>query len=194
MSDNTGQEKANEMYRGIAVATIQFLQALGEDLNNQHFMDTPERVAKAWVEYFGRGYIQNPEEILTTTFSEEAYDQMVVVKDIHFTSFCAHHIVPFVGKAKIGYIPNKNVVGISKLARLLDSFANRLQIQERLTNQVAHCLFNKMEPKGVGVVIEAEHFCMSRRGVQKPGSITVTSCMLGAMKDSATTRQEFLNF
>lgn len=172
-----------------------FLEALGLDLNDEHLAGTPSRVMRAWIDHFAAGYSQDPKDILVTDFTEEKYDQMIVIKDIPVMSYCAHHIVPFIGKAKIGYLPNKGkVVGISKLPRTLYCFAKRLQIQERLTQQTAQAINDIIKPKGVGVIIEAEHMCMTRRGVKSPGSITITSCLLGSFRDEPETRAEFLNF
>lgn len=176
-----------KMIEGISL----FLDGIGIDKTNQHFIQTPCRVAKAWKETFCKGYEQNEKEILSTYF-EEDHDTMVMVKDIHFCSMCAHHILPFFGVAKIAYIPNKKIVGISKLARILDMYARRLQIQENLTNQVAQAIMKHLEPAGVGVILKAQHFCMTERGAMKPGSVTITSCLTGAMKDDEKTRAEFL--
>jgi len=166
---------------------------LGAELADQHFRDTPKRVAKAWKEHFGAGYELDPKKYLNVEFSDD-YDQMVVVKDIPFMSHCAHHIVPFCGVAKIGYLPDeKRITGLSKLARVLNGYAQRLQIQEQLTRQVASAIQEVLRPKGVGVVLEAEHFCMTRRGVKAPGSMTITSCLLGSFRDEPETRAEFLN-
>lgn len=178
-----------KMIEGISL----FLEGIGVDLNDQHIRGTPERVVRAWIETWASGYGQDIEKILKTKF-EDKYDEMVIVKDIPFCSHCVHHLVMFVGKAKIGYLADGRIVGLSKLARVLDVFAYRLQIQERLTEEVAWAVQKYLKPKGVGVIIEAEHFCMTRRGVQKSGSITITSCLLGDIRESAETRQEFLSF
>jgi len=178
-----------KMIQGIEL----FLEGLGQDLDDQHLRNTPKRVTKAWINTFGSGYSQKIEDILNVEFTE-TYDEMVVIKDIPFISFCAHHVIPFTGVAKIGYIPNGKVTGLSKLARLLDMYAHRLQIQERLTDQIAKAINEQLQPKGIGVVLQAEHMCMTRRGVQKPGSITITSTLIGAMKNNDETRQEFLSF
>lgn len=170
-----------------------FLEGLGVDLSDQHIEGTPDRVMRAWRDFFGAGYDKDPIEILTSAGFTEGYDNMVIVKDIPFNSHCSHHLVSFWGTAKIGYIPNGKVTGLSKLARVLDVYAQRLQIQERLTDQVANAIWEALEPKGVGVILKAQHMCMTHRGVLKPGSITVTSSMLGAMKDNQETRNEFLS-
>jgi GTP cyclohydrolase I len=170
-----------------------FLEGLGVDTKNQHTIGTPKRVARAWAETLGKGYLQDPSKILNIEFSDK-YDSMVIIKDVPFCSTCAHHLIPFYGKAKIGYIPNGKVTGLSKLARILDVYARRLQIQEQVTVQVAEAIKKYLKPKGVGVILEAEHLCMTHRGVQKPGSITVTSHLIGAMRTDAKTRAEFLSF
>ena len=149
---------------------------------------------KAYEQFF-EGYDQDPEEILTKTFEEvEGYDEMVIVKDIRLESHCEHHIVPILGKAHIGYIPNNRVVGISKLARIVDVFGKRLQTQETMTSQIANVIQKVLDPKGVAVVIDASHQCMTTRGVHKPESSTVTSAMKGVFKENAVTRNEFLSF
>lgn len=163
----------------------EFLIAIGENKNRDGIKETPSRVAKMWVEFNG---VERP---LMKTFECGSYDEMIVVKEIPFYSFCEHHLLPFFGTAKIGYLPKKKVVGLSKVARLLDYYALRPQIQESLTMQVANDLMALLKPKGVGVVLEAEHLCMSLRGVKKPGSKTVTSCLLGVFKNGKT-REEFL--
>lgn len=173
---------------------VLFLKGLGLNVKDQHLRSTPRRVAKAWAEYFGAGYDSDPSTYLNVEFSD-SYDQMVVVKDIPLISHCAHHIVPFVGTAKIGYLPaNGRITGLSKLARVLQGYAARLQIQEQLTRQVAQALQDVLKPKGCGVIIEAEHFCMSRRGARATGSTTVTSYLLGSFRDEPETRAEFLRF
>ena len=155
---------------------------------------TPDRVARAYKEFFA-GYEQDPEEILRTTFEEvEGYDEMVLVKDIGVESHCEHHMVPIIGRAHIAYIPNNRVVGISKLARVVDIFAKILQIEEKMTAQIANAIENVLQPKGIAVVIDASHQCMTTRGVNKPESSTVTSAMRGVFKDNPRTRNEFLSF
>lgn len=173
-----------------------FLLGLGLDPLDQHLKRTPERVAKAWIETFASGYQYTDDDIkkmLSVEFKDK-YDSMVVVKDIPFVSHCAHHLVPFQGTAKIGYVPKGKIVGLSKLARVLDVFAHRLQVQERLTEQVAETLDKYIQPEGVGVVLTGSHMCMTSRGVKKPGSIMITSCLLGKMRSNAAMRAEFLNF
>ncbi|MEK7524668.1 MAG: GTP cyclohydrolase I FolE [Patescibacteria group bacterium] len=180
MEPNPALEKAVE----------QLLSALGEDVSREGLTKTPRRVARAFQQAFA-GYQQNPEELLTT-FSDEHYDEMIVVKSIEFYSTCEHHLLPFTGKAYIGYIPNGKIIGLSKIPRLVDIFSRRLQNQERLTMQIANSLNELLKPKGVGVVLEARHLCMMARGVEKQGSEVVTSAMLGLFKKEMNTRSEFL--
>tara|TARA_B100001778_G_scaffold207283_1_gene171323 strand:+ start:669 stop:1247 length:579 start_codon:yes stop_codon:yes gene_type:complete len=166
----------------------------GDDPDREGLVGTPDRVARAYKEFFA-GYEQDPEEILRTTFEEvEGYDEMVLVKDIGVESHCEHHMVPIIGRAHIAYIPNSRVVGISKLARVVDIFAKRLQIQEKMTAQIANSIENVLKPKGIAVVIDASHQCMTTRGVNKPESSTVTSAMRGVFNDNPRTRNEFLSF
>tara|TARA_B100002052_G_scaffold275345_1_gene279169 strand:- start:491 stop:1069 length:579 start_codon:yes stop_codon:yes gene_type:complete len=166
----------------------------GDDPDREGLVGTPDRVARAYKEFFA-GYEQDPEEILRTTFEEvEGYDEMVLVKDIGVESHCEHHMVPIIGRAHIAYIPNNRVVGISKLARVVDIFAKRLQIQEKMTAQIANAIENVLQPKGIAVVIDASHQCMTTRGVNKPESSTVTSAMRGVFNDNPRTRNEFLSF
>lgn len=172
-----------------AVRTI--LQFLGEDADREGLQETPNRVIRSWERLYG-GYIQTPAEILKTQFSEiEQYDQMVTLRDIEFYSMCEHHMLPFFGKVHIAYIPRESVVGISKLARLVEVFARRLQIQERLTQQIADAINSCLSPQGVGVVIEAQHFCMVARGVEKQNSKMVTSALKGIFLENPT-KSEFL--
>jgi GTP cyclohydrolase I len=175
----------------IAQAVKVIIDAIGEDSKRSGLLKTPERVAKALVEMTS-GIDFDPTSVLGTIFEEGPYDEMIIEKGIPFSSLCEHHLLPFVGTATIAYIPRNNkIVGLSKLARLLEGYARRPQVQERLTTQIAEALHTHLKPLGVGVVIEAEHFCMSLRGVQRPAK-TVTSCLLGAMKDDQRTRAEFL--
>jgi GTP cyclohydrolase I len=175
-----------------AVKTL--IEWAGDDPTREGLVETPKRVAKAYEQFF-EGYDLDPEEILRKTFEEvEGYDEMVIVKDIRLESHCEHHIVPILGKAHIGYIPNNRVVGISKLARIVDVFGKRLQTQETMTSQIANVIQKVLDPKGVAVVIDASHQCMTTRGVHKPESSTVTSAMKGIFKENAVTRNEFLSF
>jgi len=164
----------------------------GDDPKREGLRDTPARVARAYEEFFA-GYGQDPAEILKRTFSEvEGYDEMIVMSDIRFESHCEHHMVPIIGKAHVGYLPDKRVVGISKLARLVEVYARRLQVQEKMTVQIADTLQEILHPRGVAVVIEAAHQCMTTRGVHKPGVGLITSRMVGAFRDDPSTRREFL--
>ena len=173
-----------------AVRTL--LRWAGDNPSRPGLRGTPNRVVRAYEEYF-RGYSQDPYELLGRTFDEtDGYDEMVVLKDIPFASHCEHHIAPIIGKAHVAYLPDSKVVGISKLARLIEVFGKRLQIQEKLTAQIANTLNSVLEPKGVAVVIDAAHECMTTRGVDKPGVNMVTSRMLGAFRNDAATRREFL--
>lgn len=168
------------------------LCAIGEQPDREGLRDTPQRVRKS-LGFLTDGYGRSPREVLGTAIFEEQYDEMVLVKGIELYSLCEHHMLPFFGKAHIAYIPNGRIVGLSKLPRLVDLFSRRLQVQERLTTQIAESLWDLLEPRGVGVVIEASHLCMMMRGVQKQSSQTITSCLLGCFKDSQQTRSEFLD-
>ena len=165
---------------------------IGEDPDREGLLDTPERCERAW-EFITRGYRQNTEDVINGAFFEADCDEMVIVRDIEFYSMCEHHLLPFFGRAHIGYIPKGKVFGVSKLARLVDMFARRLQLQERLTRQVAEVISDAILPEGVGVVMEAQHMCMTMRGVQKQNSVMTTSAMLGSFRDEPETRLEFLN-
>ena len=172
---------------GVEAATRDLLKALGQPVDADGTRDTPRRVAKAWAEML------SPEPFSATTFPNEGgYDELVVVRDIPFWSLCEHHLLPFHGVAHVAYLPSERIVGLSKLARVVDTFARDLQVQERLTVQVADWLTDTLQPKGVGVVLEAEHLCMVVRGVKKSGSRTVTSALRGLLRDDARTRAEFL--
>ncbi len=173
-----------------AVRTL--IRWAGDDPTREGLLDTPARVARAYEELFS-GYPEDPTQILSKTFSEvEGYDEMVVMNDIRFESHCEHHMLPIIGKVHIAYLPDRRVVGISKLARLVDVYAKRLQIQEKMTVQIADTLDEVLRPKGVAVVIEAAHQCMTMRGVHKPGATLVTSRMLGGFLTNSSTRREFL--
>jgi GTP cyclohydrolase I len=169
----------------------ELLIEIGEDPDREGLIKTPERVAKAY-EFLARGYKQNVDEIMNKAIFTEKYDEMVIVKDIDFYSMCEHHLLPFFGKAHIAYIPNGKIIGLSKIPRLVDLFARRLQVQERLTQQIADTLNEYLKPEGVGVVIEAMHMCMMMRGVEKQNSIATTSAMHGSFKEDERTRSEFL--
>ncbi len=169
----------------------QLLKELGEDPHREGLARTPERVAKAY-QYLTSGYGKNVDEILNGALFVEEYDEMVVVKDIDFASLCEHHLLPFIGKAHVAYMPHKKIVGLSKIPRLVEMFSRRLQVQERLTTQIANSLNEALQPRGVAVVIEAVHLCMLVRGVEKQNSKAVTSAMLGAFRDRPETRAEFM--
>ncbi|KAG7506282.1 GTP cyclohydrolase 1-like [Solea senegalensis] len=176
----------------LEAAYTSILRELGEDTDRQGLLRTPLRAAKA-MQFFTKGYHENVDDILNNAMFDEDHDEMVIVKDIDMFSLCEHHLVPFFGKVHIGYVPNKKVVGLSKLARIVDIFSRRLQVQERLTKQIAMAISDALQPKGVAVVIEAAHMCMVMRGVQKMNSRTITSTMLGIYLDDPKTREEFLN-
>jgi GTP cyclohydrolase IA len=174
-----------------AVRTL--IRWAGDDPAREGLLDTPSRVIRAYQEWFA-GYNEDPENLLQRTFEEiGGYDEMVVLRDIRFTSHCEHHMAPIIGRAHVGYLPRQRVVGLSKLARLINVYAKRLQIQERMTVEIADALERTLQPVGVGVVIEGMHACMSTRGVNQHGSTMVTSRMLGAFRDQPETRQEFLS-
>ena len=166
------------------------LRTIGEDPDREGLVKTPERVARA-LQFLTKGYSEDPAAILNSALFSEEYSEMIVLKDLDFFTLCEHHMLPFFGKAHVAYIPSKKILGLSKLARLFEVFARRLQVQERLTTQVAHSLMDAIDPQGVGVVVEAEHLCMRMRGVEKQNSVVVTSCMLGTFRDRQETREEF---
>ena len=180
-----GREQAEE-----AVRTL--LMWAGEDPDREGLLDTPKRVAEAYKDWFS-GYEEDPVQYLRRTFEEvEGYDEMIVLRDIQFESHCEHHMAPIIGKAHVGYLPNNKVVGISKLARVVDTFARRFQVQEKMTAQIARCIQDVLKPKGCAVIISASHQCMTTRGVHKSGVSMVTSQMLGTFRKDARTRAEFL--
>lgn len=170
----------------------QILTDIGEDPQREGLLKTPERVRKS-LEFLTRGYKQDVEAVINGAIFDEECDDMIIVRDIEFYSMCEHHLLPFFGKCHIGYIPQGKVFGVSKLARLVDVFARRLQIQERMTKQIAGQIMESIMPEGVGVVVEAQHLCMLMRGVQKQNSTMMTSCMLGSFRREQATRLEFLN-
>jgi GTP cyclohydrolase I len=183
--DTQGEETIADLVR-------KMLTLIGEDPNREGLRRTPERFEKAF-RYLTSGYRQDPEKLLNGAMFSVCYDNMVVVKDIELYSLCEHHLLPFFGKCHVAYIPNKKVVGLSKIARLVNMFARRLQIQERLTSQIAKAIQDRLSPEGVGVVVEARHLCMVMRGVEKQHSSAMTSAMLGAFRENKQTRDEFLS-
>ena len=187
--------KPKKVSRSAAEAAVQtLLRWAGEDPEREGLKDTPKRVVNAYGDWFS-GYLADPGEYMLRTFEEvEGYDEMVVLRDIAFESHCEHHMAPIIGRAHVGYLPTKRIVGISKLARVVAGYARRFQVQEKLTAQVAGCIHDVLKPRGVGVVIEAVHQCMTTRGVHKRGVSMVTSKMLGTFRNDASTRAEFLRF
>jgi len=186
-----GEKKPSREEAELAVRTL--LRWAGDDPDREGLLETPGRVVSAYQDWFS-GYDQDPEEYLTRTFEEVAgYDDMIVLRDIRFESHCEHHLAPIIGKAHVGYLPTNKVVGISKLARVVETFARRLQVQEKMNAQIARTIQNVLEPKGVAVVIEATHQCMTTRGVHKSGVSMVTSTMLGEFRKNPLTRREFLS-
>lgn len=171
--------------------TKNLLELLGEDPSREGLVNTPKRVAKAW-DFLTKGYNENLDDLINNAIFEGESKDMVIVKNNEFYSLCEHHMIPFYGKAHIGYIPDGKIIGLSKLARITDLFSQRLQVQERLTNQIAQCLQEVLKPRGVAVVLEGKHFCMLSRGVQKQNSIATSSSMLGIFREKESTRNEFL--
>ncbi|MGH9471008.1 MAG: GTP cyclohydrolase I FolE [Terriglobia bacterium] len=169
----------------------EIIRMLGEDPERQGLERTPERVARS-LRFLTSGYHQDPDKVLNGALFDVAYDEMVIVKDIEVFSLCEHHLLPFFGRCHVAYIPNRKVIGLSKVPRLVEVFARRLQVQERLTTQIAETLMEKIHPQGVGVVVEARHLCMIMRGVEKQNSVAMTSAMLGVFRDDYRTREEFL--
>jgi len=191
MSYKRVDEYSDDSLEGMIDANRQILSLLGEDVEREGLLKTPERVAKA-LQYMTHGYKMDAKHILDSAKFTEAFSEMVLVKDIELYSMCEHHMLPFFGKAHIAYIPNGHIVGLSKLARVVDVFARRLQVQERLTTQILHAVKESLDPLGVAVVIEAKHLCMMMRGVQKQNSVTTTSAFDGEFLNNHTTRHEFL--
>jgi GTP cyclohydrolase I len=183
--DKPSREQAEDAIRIL-------LRWAGENPNREGLLDTPRRVVEAYGDWFS-GYAEDPQEFLTRTFEEvEGYDEMIILRDITFESHCEHHMAPIIGRAHIGYLPRGKVVGISKLARVVETYARRFQVQEKMTSQIARCIEEVLNPLGVGVIIDASHQCMTTRGVHKTGVSMVTSKMLGSFREDARTREEFL--
>ncbi len=186
--DRFDDEKTNKLTK----LYEQVLDALGENIDREGLTKTPLRVAKA-MQFLTQGYSANPEDILRSAMFKEDYSQMVLVKDIEIYSMCEHHMLPFFGKAHVAYIPDGYITGLSKIARVVEVFARRLQIQERLTNQIKDCIQDTLKPRGVAVVIEAQHMCMQMRGIEKQQSVTTTSAFTGAFLNNPSTREEFIH-
>jgi GTP cyclohydrolase I len=185
-------EKSAEGPGKIEDAVRVILRGIGEDPNREGLDRTPSRVAKAY-KFLTSGYAQDPKKVINgALFSEEDYQEMILCKDLDFYSLCEHHMLPFMGKAHVAYLPNRKIVGLSKLARLVEIYARRLQVQERMTTQIAQTLMSEIDPLGVAVVLEAEHLCMRMRGVEKQNSYVTTSAMLGVFRTNTETRQEFM--
>ena len=186
----TANGETNEM-QALAAHFRGLIEGLGEDPNREGLRDTPLRAAKA-MQFLTRGYTQSLDDIVNDALFESKIDEIVMVKDIELYSMCEHHLLPFIGRCHVGYLPNGRVIGLSKIARIVDMFARRLQIQEQLTQQIAEAIMNSAGARGVGVIIEARHLCMAMRGVEKQNSVMKTSVLLGSFRDNAPTRAEFL--
>ena len=191
----TGADAANDVSRDQAEEAVRtLLRWAGEDPSREGLLDTPKRVAKAYRDWFS-GYALDPDDYLRRTFEEVAgYDELIVLRDIEYESHCEHHMAPIIGKVHVGYLPDGKVVGISKLARVVEAYARRFQVQEKMTAQIADCIQRVLAPRGVGVVVEGAHECMTTRGIHKRGVSMVTSKMLGSFREDARTRAEFLRF
>jgi GTP cyclohydrolase IA len=187
LRDDKTEIKVENMEQNFA----DIIESLGEDLQRDGLVNTPRRAAAA-MRFLTRGYTQNLEEIINGAIFESDMDEMVIVKDIELYSLCEHHLLPFIGKCHLAYIPNGKIIGLSKVARIIDYFARRLQVQEKLTKQIAECMMTAIDAKGVGVIIEAKHLCMMMRGVEKQNSVMKTSMMLGSFRSDSQTRAEFL--
>ena len=180
-----------ESSAGMEKTVVDLLRQIGEDPEREGLLRTPQRVANAW-QFLTSGYAKDPAELINGAIFREKYDEMVIVRDIDFFSLCEHHLLPFYGKVHIAYIPKGKIVGLSKLPRIVELFSRRLQVQERMTQQIAETLYGALEPDGVAVVVEARHLCMMMRGVEKQNSLATTSAMLGSFRDDERTRTEFL--
>ena len=192
MSNYKKEEHYNEkVVRDVSDKYRSIIESMGEDTQRDGLLKTPERAAKAMM-FLTQGYDQSPEKILNSALFEEDYNQMVLVKDIEIFSLCEHHMLPFFGKAHVAYIPNGKIVGLSKIPRVVDAFARRLQVQERLTNQIRDCIQKTLNPLGVAVVMEAKHLCMQMRGVEKQNSVTTSSAFTGEFMENSKTREEFI--
>ncbi|CDW57473.1 GTP cyclohydrolase I [Trichuris trichiura] len=187
-----GSNPTNDRLSAIMSCYRSILQLMGEDANRPGLLKTPLRAAQAML-FFTKGYEEKLEDIVNEAIFDEDHDELVIVRDIEMFSMCEHHLVPFLGHVSIGYIPNKKVIGLSKLARIVEMYSRRLQVQERLTKQIASAIVQCLQPVGVGVVIEASHMCMVMRGVQKASATTTTSCMLGSFREDGKSREEFLS-
>lgn len=190
--DKSKDTESESRYDKLRTAYRTILESVGEDVNRQGLLRTPDRAAKAML-YFTKGYDEKIADVLNDAIFDEDHEEMVVVKDIEMFSMCEHHMVPFIGKVSIGYLPNKRVLGLSKLARIVEVYSRRLQVQERLTRQIAVAITEAIQPSGVGVVVQATHMCMVMRGVQKINASTITSTMLGVFREDPKTREEFLS-
>ncbi len=195
MDEPDSPDNRNGVARGDAEAAVRtLLRWAGDDPTREGLLDTPKRVVKAYGDWFS-GYAIDPDDYLQRTFEEvEGYDEMIVLRDIEYESHCEHHMAPIIGRVHVGYLPNGRVVGISKLARVVEAYARRFQVQEKMTAQIAHCIQRALRPRGVAVVVEGAHECMTTRGIHKRGVSMLTSSMLGTFREDARTRNEFLGF
>lgn len=184
-------KKSTETPDGIEDSIRRILEYIGEDPDREGLAKTPHRVARAYA-YLTKGYAEDPKAVINQAMFTEDYQEMVLVKDIDFFSLCEHHLLPFYGRAHVAYLPKRRIVGLSKVARLVEVFSRRLQVQERLTTQLANTVMEELDPRGVGVIVRAEHLCMRMRGVEKPNSVVTTSAMLGAFRTNQATREEFI--